>query len=122
MAAAQQHQDIQNALQALNQQQQLVAQALQAVQQGPQHPGDREKLRHAVLKVSACDGTDPASVRAWLEAIPIAARPLNAAETIQLVTATTRGRLAAAVERFIEAQAAAVPPVARDAVPWPNLE
>ena len=52
------------------------------------------------------------------ETIPLASRPLNDAQTIQFIEASTAGRLRRVIDAYIQAQGQLAVPVARDAIAW----
>ena len=62
---------------------------------------DHERVCRAQGVVDRCDGSKPEAIRRWLEAIPLASRPLNAAQTIKLIKASTSGRLRRVIEASI---------------------
>ena len=81
--------DLQRTLDAVVEQQQATNQVLDRLTNRDEE--GKEKVHTAVSRLISCDGIDPSLTRQWLEAVPVASRPLYVAQTVKLVTATCNG-------------------------------
>ena len=83
--------------------------------------GRRETKRTLISQTTKCDGATTTALRGWIREMDLNVLAVGAAATVEVASATVSGPLRTVLERFFEAQGAAVPPIARNLVQWNAL-
>jgi hypothetical protein len=80
-----------------------------------------EARSRTAAQTAKCDGSTAVGVRAWIREVELAILVAGQDAGVEVASATVQGALRIELERYIAAQAAAVPAVQRAQIQWANL-